>query len=102
MRVEMLIRRVVDGKVILSVEMYDTREDRMSSTVCNGCGVPFDKTHKLKNHRKSQHCGGIYLSSAEKAHQAALRIQETELQERLRSLRSAANYESYYPTGLSK
>jgi hypothetical protein len=74
----------------------------MSSVICTGCGVDFLRTHRLKNHRKQFRCGGIYLSAAEKGHQAELRCQQIAAEDALRSLRSSANFGSYSPTSPEK
>jgi hypothetical protein len=40
---------------------------------CTGCGVIFDHMTAMRNHRRSQRCGGRFLSQGEKDNLLALR-----------------------------
>lgn len=63
---------------------------------CTGCGLTFAKHHTLYNHRRSNRCGGIYLSEAERNFVTKLRL-ERELQLRIeREERHAAKDLNYY------
>lgn len=50
---------------------------------CTGCGVIFTKMHFLVNHRRTERCGGRFLSEPERANFTALRLIREE-QERIR------------------
>lgn len=56
---------------------------------CTGCGSIFDKMHKLINHRRTEHCGGRFLSAEEVIHYASLRRTREAMDRELRAIRRA-------------
>ena len=55
---------------------------------CTGCGVIFPKMHKLIDHRRSERCGGRFLSADEKAHLMSLRRAREAVERELRAIRT--------------
>ena len=41
---------------------------------CTGCGNTFEKMHILRNHRRTDRCGGRFLPEAERLHLMKLRL----------------------------
>lgn len=55
---------------------------------CTGCGIIFPKMHKLINHRRTDKCGGRFLSDDEKAHLMSLRRTREAVERELRRIRT--------------
>jgi hypothetical protein len=73
MMVEMLVRRVVDGRVQFSIEMVDTKGDSECVTLtnsrkayCTGCGFTFPKMHSHQPPSYGQVWWTILLSPEER------------------------------------
>lgn len=54
---------------------------------CTGCGIIFPKMHLLRNHRRTDRCGGRFLTHEEYMHLMALRRAREAVERELRSIR---------------
>lgn len=57
---------------------------------CTGCGIIFEKMHQLRNHRRTDRCGGRFLSPEEVMHFAAIRRAREAVERELRAIRAEA------------
>lgn len=57
---------------------------------CTGCGIIFEKMHQLRNHRRTNRCGGRFLSPEEFAHLMAMRRTREAVERELRAIRVEA------------
>lgn len=55
---------------------------------CTGCGNIFPKMHELRNHRRTDRCGGRFLSTEEFMHLMALRKAREDVERELRRIRT--------------
>lgn len=55
---------------------------------CTGCGIIFPKMHNLINHRRTDRCGGRFLSAEEFAHLMAMRRAREAVERELRAIRT--------------
>lgn len=51
---------------------------------CTGCGNIFGKMHRLFEHRRRDHCGGIFLSPEEREKVDKLRLEREAMLRRMR------------------
>lgn len=54
---------------------------------CFGCDHTFDKMHELRNHRRSERCGGRFLSPTVRLRINIIRSTREQVDRELRSLR---------------
>lgn len=54
---------------------------------CTGCGVIFPQMHILRNHRRTDRCGGRFLPAEEFAHLMAIRRAREAVERELRAIR---------------
>jgi hypothetical protein len=71
-----------------SQKKINTTNRRMEKTprkaYCTGCGITFPKMHILINHRRTDKCGGKYLSEEEYLHLMSMRKIREDLERKRR------------------